>query len=409
MARWAAPALPGELSRGTRTVGGRWGPDNRIVLLDALRGVCFVVMTVDHLPADPLHRFSNPYFGPLGFFTAALGFVFLSGLVAGLVYEKERVFAGTRAMVWRILRRARALYLTQMVVLVLVAAAVALHLRGAARWHLDLFGSAPWKGIALGATLIYEPGYLGILPMYLMFLLLTPVVLWQFGRGNARPVVALSALLWIVSGLVVRLPENPSGVDFGAFSPLGYQFLFVAGLAFGSQQLSIERVPLAARKWLIASSAVVAAFFLLLRTQYAFGGPLNGLVDGISSGYSDVQLGPLRLLSFAAFAVVLYWICRKVRWAEIDSHTFRWLAFVGRHSLPVFAWSIVVTYAADALFPSHVSVLGGLLAIAVAAGSLTIPAQLHAMIPRRRKQPRLRGVALVVSRPATPNSGASAE
>ena len=60
----------------------------------------------------------------------------MSGLVAGLVYERERVFAGTRAMAWRILRRARALCLTQMVLLVLVAAAVALHLRGADRWHL---------------------------------------------------------------------------------------------------------------------------------------------------------------------------------------------------------------------------------------------------------------------------------
>ena len=90
-----------------------WG---RVVMLDALRGTCFVLMTVDHFPSSPLHRFSNPYFGPFGFFTATVGFVFLSGLVAGRVYERERIVAGTRSMVRRVAYRARALYATQMLV-----------------------------------------------------------------------------------------------------------------------------------------------------------------------------------------------------------------------------------------------------------------------------------------------------
>ena len=47
-------------------------------------------MTVDHLPGSPIYRFSNPVSGPFGFFTAALGFIFLSGFVAGNVYEEDR-------------------------------------------------------------------------------------------------------------------------------------------------------------------------------------------------------------------------------------------------------------------------------------------------------------------------------
>jgi hypothetical protein len=50
-------------------------PAKRIVVLDALRGLCSVVMTIDHLQGDPFYRISNAYFGPLGFFSAALGFV----------------------------------------------------------------------------------------------------------------------------------------------------------------------------------------------------------------------------------------------------------------------------------------------------------------------------------------------
>jgi hypothetical protein len=48
--------------------------------LDMLRGLCLVLMTVDHLPINPLFRFTNQ---TLGFVSAAEGFVFISGVVSG--------------------------------------------------------------------------------------------------------------------------------------------------------------------------------------------------------------------------------------------------------------------------------------------------------------------------------------
>jgi hypothetical protein len=152
--------------------------------VDTLRGLCFVFMTIDHFPGDPFARFSNPYFGPFGFFTAGLGFVFLSGVVGGLVYERDRASYGTRWVTRRVLRRVRDLYVTQMAVFFLVlVAALMVGLSGVGRWHLDLISNSPWRGLVFGSFLLYEPGYLGILPMYCFFLLLTPVVLWQFQRG----------------------------------------------------------------------------------------------------------------------------------------------------------------------------------------------------------------------------------
>ena len=290
-----------------------WG---RVVLLDALRGTCFVLMTVDHFPSSPLHRFSNPYFGPLGFFTATVGFVFLSGLVAGRVYERERIVAGTRSMVRRVAYRARALYVTQMLVFLGLVAAIELHLRGSGRWDMSLLSTHPWEGIAYGATLLYEPWYLGILPIYILFLLLTPIVLLQFDKGNVRRVLALSALLWVVSGLLIHLPSNPSGVDFGPYNPLAYQLVFISGLAFGTRLLSIERLSHVMRRRLVAAAAVVTALCLILRLQYAFGGPLNHLVDKIAPAFSAYELGPLRLLNFAAFGVVFYWASQRFRGDE---------------------------------------------------------------------------------------------
>jgi hypothetical protein len=343
-------------------------------------------MTADHFPGNPFFKFSNSYYGPFGFFTAALGFVFLSGLVGGLVYEKHRLAHGARSMARRILRRVRDLYITQMVIFLALVVAIALHLSGGGRWNLDAVTGTPWKGLAFGSFLLYEPGYLGILPMYCFFLLLTPLVLWQFRRGNAHYVLGTSMALWLLSGLMIRLPEDPGGVDFGAFNPLGYQVLFVAGLAFGTGHLSIERLSPVAHKWLLASSVVVGAVAFLLRLQYAANGPLNPVLSRLGDAFSAYELGPLRMLSFAAFAVILYSLSRKVAWANVESPAFRWLAFVGRHSLPVFAWSILATYAAVALFPLRPDPVLGLLGVVVAVAGLTIPAKIHAMI-RQREAP----------------------
>lgn len=372
--------LPSEAVRGREAITPLM---SRNALVDALRGACFVFMTVDHLPDNPFGRVSNAFYGPFGFFTAALGFVFLSGLVAGLVYDKHRVNHGARSMTGRVLRRIRALYVTQMILLLTLAAALALHLHGVGRWDLATLSDAPWKGLGLGAVLLYEPGYLGILPMYCFFLALTPIILWQFQRGNFRYVLGTSVLLWIISGLMIQFPDNPEGVTFGSFNPLSYQIVFVVGLAFGTGHLSIERLTPGTRRWLIASSATVAVLFLLLRQQYAVHGPLNPLLDRVAGWFSLNQLGPLRLLSFAAFAFVLYSISRKIELVKVHPTGFRWLAFVGRHSLPVFAWSILATYAALVLFPSYPNHAVAVLGVVLAVASLTVPAQLHAVGRRR--------------------------
>ena len=47
----------------------------RNLAIDGLRGICLVLMTMDHLPGNPMARFSNYRYGPFGFFTAASGFV----------------------------------------------------------------------------------------------------------------------------------------------------------------------------------------------------------------------------------------------------------------------------------------------------------------------------------------------
>jgi hypothetical protein len=51
----------------------------RNLVIDALRGLCLVLMTVDHLPDNVFYRLSNTILGPLVLFTDATGFMLLSG------------------------------------------------------------------------------------------------------------------------------------------------------------------------------------------------------------------------------------------------------------------------------------------------------------------------------------------
>jgi peptidoglycan/LPS O-acetylase OafA/YrhL len=152
---------------------------------------------------------------------------------------------------------------------------------------------------------------------------------------------------------------------------------------------------------LLGSSLVVALACFVLRLQYAVAGRFDILQHQLNQHeLSARQLGPLRLLSFAAFAVVLYWICSKIQWDQVASKPFRLLAFVGRHSLPVFAWSILVTYLALGFFPRYPSAAETLLGTVAVLASLVIPAQVRATIRQH--------VAPCLPRRTSPRSGTAA-
>ena len=360
----------------------------RNLLIDALRGLCFVLMTADHLPANVLSRFSNPTYGPFGFFTAASGFVFLSGLVAGIVYEQYTQLQSPRALIRRVWRRFRAIYLTQIALYCTILVMVVVHVPGSSTWHLSLFSKHPWKALWLGVFLLHEPGYLALLPMYCFFLMLTPLLLWELRIGNVRWVLGGSVILWLVAGRVIRFPVDPDGICFGGFNPLSYQLLFIFGLALGTGRIVIDCLRSATERLMVSLSLSVAVFFFLLRVAYATSLTVVSVVDRFHQWFSAIELGPLRLLNFAAFGVGLYWFSRKRGWGDCSNPLSRWLAFLGQHSLPVFAWSILSTYIAMSVLPDHPNRALRVLDLAVAVISLTLPAFLHATLLQHLKQTR---------------------
>jgi hypothetical protein len=351
---------------------------NRNLIVDALRGLCLVQMTIDHFRGNPFDRFSNSNFGPFGFFTAASGFVFLSGWAIGRAYGKRRQKFGDQSVIRSVVNRLGKVYLAQVILVFVFCLGSALVGNVAFNGGLELFRIHPLKGFLMGAALLYQPYYLGILPMYLIFLIFTPLILRQVQTGHSKRVVLWSAAIWVFSGLTIRVPTNATGLNFG-FNPLTYQILFVIGVVIGDRQWRLESLTSYARRLLVVSSLALTALFFVLRLSYALFPPIESFTDvHLRQLLSMPQMGPLRLLNFAAFAVSVCWLFQQTKLEIQDYRLSRWLILLGQNSLTVFAWSVLFSYVSNVLVLPSAPVGLRLFDILLASVCLTIPALLSA-------------------------------
>src|SRR3954447_8726570 len=74
----------------------------RDVRIDFLRGVALLVIFVDHIARNPLSAFTPQ---ALGLSDAAEAFVFMSGIVCGIVYSKALLTRGWGAVWGKVLKR----------------------------------------------------------------------------------------------------------------------------------------------------------------------------------------------------------------------------------------------------------------------------------------------------------------
>ena len=77
----------------------------RVKLLDGLRGACLILMTITHLHFGREYLVGYLHIKQLGFADSAQGFIFLSGLLVGLVgmrqYGREGIAPVRKRYWWR--------------------------------------------------------------------------------------------------------------------------------------------------------------------------------------------------------------------------------------------------------------------------------------------------------------------
>jgi hypothetical protein len=308
----------------------------RIPQLDALRGFLLVWMTLTHLPTF-VSAYSNQV---VGYISAAEGFIFMAAVMTGQIQQY-----GERVARKKLLHRALHIYSYHLVLLGVAfglcgAAAVYLH-RMPLQYLLDFFIAKPKIALVAAPLLLYNPPLLDILPVYIIFMLLTPVFLWAADERGWIPVLSLSASVWFLAQWNLRgwihsalthwgfpIPLN----EMGAFDIFGWQFLWILGLAAGQ-----ARFPAHWPKWvLILCGAIAATLFVCRHTAFdALTGP--GLFDFLVDKW---RLGILRLIDGAVLGILLLRFGSPLA----DSYLGGKLAVMGRASLEVFSAHLIFCF-----------------------------------------------------------------
>lgn len=359
-------------------------------------------MTFDHLTSPTgLFRAFNWFSGsftynPLGYATAAEGFVLLSGVVAGLVYSKAMSKWGIQFITIKAFRRAIDLYKVIVFCCLCIGASSLVFRDWVGNWeghlNLPLYGERPWVSL-LSTGLVYLPSYVEILALYCWFLICLPAVLFLFNRDYSKKslrywvaLLSLSAGSWVygqtypfrsLSQWLAKGASSFWGIDFpvnlGWFDIFSWQLLFVAGLFVGS---SLFRRPFLIRRvlksnvLLIVTIAITVIGFLsrheIFLTRPSWHDPR--VVVPV--------LGWFRVLNvFSQF----YLFCRLLHIVPSLSRC-RPLEFLGRSSLQVCAFQAVGCHLLLLWFNQDVKSLQvstQALLLTMSMGALFIPACYH--------------------------------
>ena len=214
-----------------------------MVELDILRGFLLLWMTLTHLPTKA-SLISNQTFG---FVSGAEGFIFLAGFMIGQLEYRRELKGGEMATIRDLARRTGRIYVYHCGLLLLaftVLAWGAVNFNRPAIQNLLSFYLQDRAHATVAALLLqYRPSLLDILPMYIVFMIATPVARRVAHRFGWDPVIYTSVGIWMAAqfGLRhflyqhfalfgLRVPEN----SIGAFDLYGWQLLWIVALAIGT-------------------------------------------------------------------------------------------------------------------------------------------------------------------------------
>ncbi len=347
--------------------------------LDSIRGLLLVIITIDHM-GGVITKLTWQTFG---FVSAAEGFIFMSGFVFALFCYKHA--QQPKLIMVKSLSRALEIYLYHLAVLFGIAL-IAFVLPPFVGWWkgwLVTFYDQPLDYFLFGVLLLHHPLYMSILSMYSILLLLSPLVIRQLNAGRYLIVIVISLALWALGQFVDPLkwlthtlsPESRPGF----FNILSWQLLFFLGLSVSHYNLCNPQKKLKALPLLLVVIMLFALLVLFLVRHDGLVLPLN--ID-VATDISN--LAWLRLLNtLVLFSVVALLLTKIPKIYHVP-----WLSFLGKHSLQVFAFHVVLFYVASPVgwklqqrFGDVVHVSFVLLCVA----SLTIPAYIHHKLAARKR------------------------
>jgi hypothetical protein len=354
----------------------------------------------------------------LAFVEDAQGFVFLSGLLIGLVYARKMLKHGRQEGARKVYTRAFELYRYALGLIIAVLLARMVLPGGHEAWWNwlgDTSFADPLR-LAAVATFAFQPTFMDILPQYTVYMLFAPTIIWLVLQGNWAQVLIGSFIVWMAAQLglqtLVTEPLNSifmSTDDQGvrvSFNMMGWQIIFFAALVLGTMtaqdKIDWGYILSPKRRLLPQAALAISLFFIPLRVATAHGLMPDFMIGKFATMEIRADFGPVYLINFIAVAYGVAWLVvagpqhshRLVRGAGNALNwifTLRFLQLLGRHSLHVYVWHVAIVYAVyyiDQRTPD----LSEAVKTAIALGSIALLALPALWRERRRHIPE--GAAL---------------
>ncbi|CAN7618440.1 OpgC family protein [Neorhizobium tomejilense] len=343
----------------------------RFDIIDGMRGYFLVFMVLNHLIFAGGYLLVKINHNQLAFVEDAQGFVFLSGLLIGMVYAKKMLKNGYAAGRTAIYNRAFELYRYAMGVVLVVLVAQML-LPGAYSIWFNWLGYTTFDDplrLAAIATFLYQPTFMDILPQYIVYMLFAPMLVKLVLEDKWHYVVAGSVILWMAAQLglqqIATTPLNDMVMgadDQGirvSFNLLGWQVVFYSGLVLGaltsSGKIKWSNILSPDNTFIPKLALLMVLFFLPLRLITAHELMPPHMIGKFASMEIRADFGPVYLLNFAAVAMLVTWLIvagpkHKDEWVRRIAGAITWvfsikyLQLLGRHSLYVYVWHVAIVY-----------------------------------------------------------------
>jgi enterochelin esterase-like enzyme len=342
--------LPPPASAAPQAIEAPYVARGRDLRIDFLRGLFVIAMIVDHVAGASWLYLAT---GGNRFYTsAAEGFVFVSGLVAGLVYSRAIAREGMSVGLGRVLRRAGQLYLLTIGLTLIFAPISELnHLPWALGWDLH-----DGLGFVTSVITLHRTYYLvDVTLLYVLLLTTSTIAFVLMAQGRTWVVLGASWLLWLVYQVAPDQADMPWPIaGNNLFHFAAWQVLFFTGLvignhweALGKRASHVNRVRVL--DFAVFALAVVIALYVVqdrLLSRFITGGGDQAAARAalVAEITGKADLRPGRLFVFALVFLVLF-IATTEFW-PILRRGLGWLVIpLGQRALYAYALHVLIALA----------------------------------------------------------------
>lgn len=306
--------------------------------IDLIRGLAMLTIAVNHMSYLLSQLGHNgpsfPTLTSFGFSSSAEIFFLMSGYMVGMVYL-PKTGLGQKSI-----SRATKIYICNVAAFALVCLVSSISPNAlSAATDLDYFWGDPVKATIMFLALLQHPYLAGVLQVYVVLMLLTPMAA-VLCKKNIIPFLVLSTSLYTAVQLfpMLNLPGGAPKDDLvWNFNPFAWQLLYCLGIALGYRKTHI-----AVFAWIDKSTAnllipvvsfVALAPVFLLHSQEVYTFPMT---DKTNLGFLRVLHVFVAIGTMVSVATMISRFLPRVVGYQVE--------VVGRNTLECYAASIVFTY-----------------------------------------------------------------